>query len=146
MPCAGALVAPDVILTARHCVSAAEPAASCRPAGVGKFGAQPLPLLAIRIIDADSGSASFVRVEKILVPPGAALCGEDLALLLLDQSIDGIQPLAVRSTGIARGDHVRTVGLRRAARDGAPAVKWVRDHVAVLATSPTEVRLGERST
>jgi hypothetical protein len=66
-----------------------------------------------------------------------------VALVLLDQPFDSIQPLAIRSTGVARGDHVRTVSFRWGAPGGAPAVKWVRDHVAVLETSPTEVRLGE---
>jgi len=145
VPCAGALVGPDVVLTARHCVSAVEAGTSCRPAGAGPLGPQTPPLVAMHIIDGDTGATSFVHVQRILVPPGAELCGADVALVLLDQSFDDIQPLAIRSTGVALGDHVRTVGFRWVAGAGAPAVKWVRDHIAVLETSPTEVRLRESS-
>ena len=143
IPCAGAMVAPDVVLTARRCVSAAVPTASCPPADGGQLGPQSTPLLAVRTIDGASSAASLAHVQRILLPPGAGPCVEEMALLLLDQSLDGIQPLAVRTTGIARGDHVRTVGFRTA-RGGSVAVKWVRDHVAVLETSATVVRLGQR--
>jgi hypothetical protein len=144
IPCAGAMVAPDVVLTARRCVSAALPTDSCWPAGTGQFAPQPPSVLAVRTADADRSAASVAPVQKILVPPGPELCTDDMALLLLDLPLDGIQPLAVRSTGVARGDHVRTVGFRRAAQNGGVAVKWVRDHVAVLETSATGIRLAER--
>jgi hypothetical protein len=68
------------------------------------------------------------------------LCGADLALVLLDQPIDDVAPLVVRSTGAARGDHVRTVGYGRA---GATQAKLLREHVTVLDTSETELEVAE---
>jgi hypothetical protein len=119
--CAGAVVAADVVLTAGHCVTTAGADLSVR---MGETGAD--------------GPAAGVR--SIATPPEAN--APDIALLLLDTPLDGVVPLAVRSTGVALGDHVRTVTFdARAAQGGV--VKVVRDHVLVVAESGAEAFLGE---
>jgi hypothetical protein len=118
--CAGALVAPDVVLTARHCVTAS---------GVDLF------------VRAAQGGAAAPRsaVRAVATPPSEPSGALDIALLLLDTPIDGVVPLAVRPTGVALGDHVRTVTF-----DGVtPGVPSVRDHVPVVAESATEALLDE---
>jgi secreted trypsin-like serine protease len=64
------------------------------------------------------------------------LCGGDIALILLDATIDDRVPLVVRATAAAKGDHLRTVGFD--ARQ-----KLVRDHVAVTDITASELLLDE---
>jgi hypothetical protein len=80
--------------------------------------------------------------REIMTPPGDALCGADIALVFLDTPIDEVQPLSVRATGAARGDHLRTVGFSRLGGKRA-ADKLVRDHLPVLDVAATELEIGE---
>jgi hypothetical protein len=141
--CAGALVAPDVVLTARHCVSL--PAG---PIACPGEDARPAPPLrapgSLRILVGDDLSTAALRARgrAVRVPAASSMCGADVALILLDVPIDDVQPFAIRSTGAAQGDHLRTVGWRLAARAGA-APRILRDHLLVADTSPTELELDE---
>ena len=149
-PCAGALLAPDVVITALHCVSLSTAATDCasRPdASLDAGGARALRAAAsIRVLAGDGagGLVERARGREIRAPavpgpgsaPGVSSCDADVAMLLLDQGVAGVAPLAVRATGAARGDHVRSVGLRAGA-------KVVREHVAVLDSAPTNLEVGE---
>jgi hypothetical protein len=115
--CAGALLAPDTVLTARACV----------PAAVG----------ALRVFTGDRRADAVERARgaKVLAPfAGSA----DVSLVLLDAPIDDIVPLAIRATGAARGDHVRTVSF-------SAAGKIVRDHVPVLGSNDRAFDVAEAS-
>jgi Trypsin len=144
-PCAGALVAPDVVLTSRHCVSLPAGSRACPD-----DAASPPPLRAassLRILLGEDVTAAVPRARGrgIRVPAAASPCGADVALILLDVPIDDVQPLAVRSTGAAQGDHLRSVGWRLpGAAGGEP--KIVRDHLLVVDASPTELVLAESVT
>jgi hypothetical protein len=136
--CAGTLIAPDVVLTARHCISAETADPACPSAG----GALLDPAaVAIRVGNDDAEFALRAHGRTILVPPGAGPCAADIAVLLLDRTIDDIEPVAVRPTGVAQGDHVRTVGFAPGAT--TKATKIVRDHVLVVQTGESEFRLRE---
>ncbi len=152
MLCAAALVAPDVVLTSLGCLaSAAAPSSSVSS---GSSDAAPassctlLPLgalreptsLGVRVGDTEATAERRARGRAVILPPESASCGAEVALVLLDQVIDDIQPLVVRTTGVARGDHVRTVGFGRRA---GPLVKVVRDHLGVVATTATEILVRE---
>jgi hypothetical protein len=141
-PCAGALVAPDVVLTARHCVVVIVTPLHC-PADAGQTMPSPRSPDSLRILVGDNASLATerARAREVLVPADAALCAGDLAVLLLDRSIDDLVPLNVRPTGAARGDHVRTVGFARSGV-GAP-MKVLRDHLPIVGTAPTELRVAE---
>jgi hypothetical protein len=145
-PCAGTLVAADVVLTALHCVASNAQATACP----GAEDAAALSLRApasLRVLVGDDSASAVERARGrgILAAPDARLCGADIALLLLDQPIDDVQPLAVRSTGAATGQHVRTV--RFAPSTGVPGIaKLLRDHVAVVDTALTELQVGETFT
>jgi trypsin len=140
-PCAGVLLAPDVVLTARHCVMIVVGPLHC-PGGVAQ--ASPRTPGSLRILVGDDASIAIerARARDVLVPPDADLCAADVAALLLDRAIDDVKPLLVRPTGAARGDHVRTVGFTSGS--GAHhSTKLLRDHLAVFDTTPTDLRIEE---
>lgn len=117
LPCAGALVAPDVVLTAGLCVPPSVPA------------------LRIFTGERPAGAVERARGYRLFA---ASPENAGVAFVQLDQPIDEIEPVAIRATGAAKGDHVRTVGF-------AAAGKVVRDHVAVLGTSAGAFDVDEAS-
>jgi hypothetical protein len=142
--CSGTLIASDVVLTARHCVTVDGAPVHC-PASGRHVAPVLMPMDSLRVLVGDdmSTASERARARAVLLPPDASLCGSDVAIVLLDQAIDDVKPLAVRPTGAAKGDHVRTVGFG----PGMPhAMKMLRDHVAVTSTTTTELQLAEAMT
>ena len=143
--CAGALVAPDVVLTSRHCVSVPAPPIGC--AGDAAGAAVPPPLRAatslhVRVGEDMVAAPERARGRDIVVPASASMCGADIALLLLDAPIDDVQPLVVGAPGAAPGARRRTVGWRLPAHAGS-APKFLRAHLLVIGASDTELELAE---
>jgi hypothetical protein len=87
-----------------------------------------------------AGVGPVSRVRDVVGAELGDACSAGLALLRLDTPIDGVQPLALRATGAAQGDRVRTVGFEL--HPNGPE-KIVRDHVLVTATTPLELVLHE---
>ena len=84
--CAGALVAADIVLTARHCVSDPDPEAACTLSGASP----PPPLrqastVGVRVTDGGDLFAPRVRARSIVVPPVASACDADIAFLELEE-------------------------------------------------------------
>jgi len=119
--CAGALIAPDVVLTAAHCAGDGPSALSVR----AMAGPSDAPWSAVRALSVPSNGGDA-----------------DIAALLLDTPVDGVAPLVVRPTGVAEGDHVRTVVLAPVSDGGTPEA-IVRDHVPVASRGDLELGLAE---
>jgi hypothetical protein len=141
--CAGALVAADLVLTARHCVSYPDPEAACTLSGASPPPLRQASTVGVRVTDGGDLFAPRVRARSIVVPPVASACDADIAFLELEEPIDTVQPLAVRANGIAVGGHVRSVGFELSAALSAGFEKNVRDHVVVVDTTATEFLLQE---
>jgi hypothetical protein len=142
-PCAGVLLAPDVVLTAWHCTgvlgsSSASFLCPDVPTGAGDPPATSPPSAVHVLVGGDEASAVERARARAIVAPSASddLCLADIALLLLDESIDDIAPVVVQATGAAQGDHVRTIGFQPAGADGV-ATRFLKDHVPVVATAVT---------
>lgn len=143
--CSGALVAPNLILTARHCVSRAVTATpSCDARGRSHNGdhlAEDVDPSSIAIYtgshvrpDVDVPVAHAVRT---LHPTGQVLCDADVAFLVLDRPIPGATVLSMRlHGGVEAGDAIMPVGF-----GGGPqnvvGMKVARTRSTVLATGPS---------
>jgi hypothetical protein len=86
--CSGALLAPNLVATARHCAAAIS--ASQIDCTTATFGAdyQTNQLFVTTDATISSSSPNFVNVSKIVTPTAAPVCGNDLALLVLSTNID----------------------------------------------------------
>ncbi|AKT37075.1 S1 family peptidase [Chondromyces crocatus] len=106
--CTGALIAPDLVITAQHCVATAPELIRCDRA---KFGPTD-DAVKVHITTSDdmwSSGATWTRGRELLLPPyGRAVCGHDLALIVLESPLspEEATPLDLR--------------LDRTAEDGEP--------------------------
>jgi hypothetical protein len=112
--CSGALVAGDAVLTARRCVSGVPPAS-------------------IRVFVGDSGASAVQRARGREVVASPLI---DVAVLLLDERIAELEPIAVSATGAAEGQHVRAVGF-------VAGDRRVRDHLVIVEASASDLAVAE---
>jgi Trypsin len=88
--CSGSLLAPNLVATARHCVTALSGPKEIDCAA-STFGSDlPVGDLLVTNDAKLSSETRFVGVSRIVVPTGAQqtkVCGNDIALLILDQNI-----------------------------------------------------------
>ncbi len=149
--CSGALVAPNLVLTARHCVTRALTSTpACDAEGHSHNGVH-------LSADVDPGRITIyvgrrvrpdvdtpvARAERTLHPKGRVLCDADVAFLVLDRPVVGARVLPMRlHASVEAGDWVVPVGF-----GGGPnnivGLRVARNDSRVLAIGPTaNVRTG----
>jgi hypothetical protein len=120
--CTAALIAPDVVLTAKHCI-VRSPQSQIPEAGFLSFAVgsstdrlqRLIPLADIELLEPDSG--------------GYTGFGGDLALCRLSEPVTEVTPLAVAAGSLAPGDtgqHFTVVGFGTALSDGQTPFPAVR--------------------
>ncbi len=116
--CSGALLAPNVVLTARHCVTKNfTTSVSCDQEGRSAngphvIGDQDPQNVAVYVGASPNFAMKPTAVATAIVAPkGEYLCDSDIALVVLDTPITTLTPMAVRLHTVAQpGETVRSVG------------------------------------
>jgi Trypsin len=87
--CSGVLLAPNLVATARHCV--AELTSTTIDCTSSTFGAlYPASQVLVTTDTTITMNSAFKAVSKVIVPTGAnqtAVCGNDIALMILDENV-----------------------------------------------------------
>jgi hypothetical protein len=152
--CSATAIAPNVLLTARHCVSKSiTKTIICDSRGESENGphfGDDQPVEDIRVFTGakpDFGGAVSAEVRHILHPDGSVVCNRDIALLVLDRPLDDIKPLAFRATRrVGVTEQIRSVGYGKS-DTGASGTRLRKTGVAVRAVGPglssSDTALGE---
>jgi hypothetical protein len=139
--CTGALIAPNVVLTARHCVTKnITSSVSCDENGQSANGEHVSGDEDPKSVGIYTGALpSFAKppssvARAIVAPSGPYLCNSDIALIVLAKPITDVAPLMVRTRGFARaGEVVRAIGYGQNDASSPIGTRFRKPGVEVLA-------------
>ncbi|MDB4936612.1 MAG: hypothetical protein JWP87_3584, partial [Labilithrix sp.] len=144
--CTATLIAPNLAITARHCVGKrAVPAAStlCK-GGATDEGAQSLPNYQGDVdappmyFSASPSGPELARAAKIYDDGSTTTCSHDVALIELDKPIAGIVPSELRRTPLSVSDSLVAMGFGWTDRNATiNADQRMKGTTSVLALGPT---------
>ncbi len=130
--CSGALIAPNLVITARHCVQGTEETAECG-AYTTRFGAATL---GISIGVAATSATVVAHGKQTFVDTGTTMCSHDIALILLDQDVPGATLAPVRLDKVRAGETTATVGYGDNGFGTPTATRYQRASLKVDAVGP----------
>ncbi|QDG49606.1 trypsin-like serine protease [Persicimonas caeni] len=112
--CSGTLIAPNLVLTAQHCVARVESQqVICGQTNFGaKYSATSLFVTTEPYLTRDAGN--YTRAKEIVIPDGTGdMCNEDIALVILSSNIPNSQavPIPPRlDSPVRRGEGYTAIG------------------------------------
>src|SRR5262245_11794523 len=146
--CTGTLLAPNLVLTARHCVSQTDESAACDEKGTPIASGQVYRDHKAETLYVFTGNKrpnfyeSDVKAAgqgaKVFTDGSRNLCNHDIALVLLKNNIENASIAQVRLEGdITKGDDVTSVGWGVTDKSAQPAVRQQRPKVKILDVGPS---------
>ncbi len=141
--CSGTLVAPNLVLTARHCVSKTDPGLECapdgRPISGGRVHEDHAPEDLVVYVGARANTLVARARGADIVHDGAQnLCNHDIAFVLLDRPITGIPIAPLRLTETTHvGELVTAVGWGLTGRGVLPKARMQRHDVSIVDVGPS---------
>ncbi len=139
--CSASLIAPNVVLTARHCVSVnTTTTVACDENGVSGNGNQlgadePVSTIHVYLGAAPNFTGTpAANAKAIFHTQSNVICNGDFALVVLDKNITGITPLKVRMTAATpMGEMVRAVGYGQNDQQLPIGTRLRKDNVGIMA-------------
>lgn len=141
--CTVALIAPNLVVTARHCVGKRGVGTTLCRGNATDDGAQSLPNYAGDVeaapmyFSAAPSSPTLARGVAIYDDGATTTCAHDLALIKLDRNLPGITPSLLRRTAPAQGDALLAMGFGWTDRNASiNATERMKVTTNVLALGP----------
>lgn len=140
--CSGSLLAPNMVLTARHCVANILNMSNGIDCSSSKFNAADKPgnfyVSTAPILSQDFPNG-FHTVREVLTPPGpTSVCGQDQAILIVSDSVADATPLIPRvDTQLALGEPYSAIGYGNTNDTAGAGVRRRRDGLAVTCVGAT---------
>lgn len=145
--CSGTLIATNLVVTARHCLSERRPgAATCQVSHggssaaeivskfVSNYAAQDIAVYTGGQID---GRAPDARGARIITDTSEVLCKYDVALLVLDRNLTRVPLARVRTTPPQASESVTVVGWGMTEDRTFPRARLQKSDVKITAVGPT---------
>jgi MYXO-CTERM domain-containing protein len=142
--CTGTLIAPNLVVTALHCVTSATLGEfSCKPDGSlsdstredGKMG----PLVSASKVQifagAQPGREPSALGARLLGTGSSQICRGDIAFVVLDRDLDAPISAVRLASGVSGGDILRVVGYGQTEESGTSG-RFARDGVRVVDVGP----------
>ncbi|MBX3188415.1 MAG: trypsin-like serine protease [Labilithrix sp.] len=144
--CTATLIAPNLVVTARHCVSATDPTAACNaggePVSGGALHGDRAPST-LAVFTSTGGVAPVTTVDldaaargkTVVVDDATNVCNSDIAFLVLDASLT--TPIApIRLGPPANAEKITAVGWGLTEIGELPAARMQRKDVEVVGNGP----------
>lgn len=148
--CTATLIAPNLLLTALHCVAETDESSACNEKGRAIAGGDVGKVHDAKDMYVFTGTErpNFYSNErppiaatgqKIFVPDSDTICANDIALILLDKNVEGavIAPLRLDAP-VTEGETFTSVGWGVTERTASPRTRKRRLEVPVVGVGPLE--------
>ncbi len=143
--CSGVLIAPNVVMTARHCISHnITDDIDCDENGISKNGNQvgddvsPKTVHVMLGATPDFNAAPAANGKLIFRPTGQTICNTDLAMVVLDKAITSVVPMKIRlEEGVTAGESIRAVGYGQNDKNVRLGTRFRKDGIKVMASGST---------